>query len=397
MVESLIYVNFYASILIIIVLIMRFAGYQILPKNLFATLWKIIVLRLIFLLEIPIYVTGTKNIKLLETQMNMVTSVIPIKEMYVVDNYSSIFSYVRIVVTLGMVSCVCIMYIYSYFRLSDALPVKKDAFIVEWLSKNRGIRPIAVKQSDRVFTPLTYGNFFPKIILPKCLQCECKKDLEYILLHEKIHIMRLDNMWKFLSFITICIHWFNPFVWLLHYMFVRDIENACDEKVISVLGEDKRKEYAEILINMSQQKLKLYTTSTCFGYKVIQERIVTIMKYKKSSCKNKLCAVLLVLLFSLATSFTAFAAEERADVKVIKSVSEENLLNGTYKAGWFQKSVKKTVKKNYVTETDIPASIYYSEYIDGAWYVGTLDATGEVDVLSTGLYQATFSGKIYKQ
>lgn len=363
-------------------------------KNLFAILWKIIIIRLLFLAEIPICTASAESIKFVTAPLETVTSVLPVSEVRVVNETSNIFSYVRIVVTLGLAGYVCVMYICNHVRLADALPVKDNESVSEWLSQNKWIRPISVKQSDKIFTPLTYGIFSPKIILPGCLQFE---NTEYVLLHEKVHIMRFDSVWKFLAFITICIHWFNPFVWLLYYMFSRDMENACDEKVISILGEDKRREYAEMLLGMSQQKVNLCTTSACFGYRVVQERIVTIMKFKKRSLKNKICTLVLVLSFSLGTSFTVFAAEENADVKVIKSVTEQSLIDRTYATGLFTKSVKKTVKKNYVRESDIPAAINYSEYIDEAWYVGTLDSTGEVVVLSTGLYQATFSGKIYKQ
>lgn len=346
---------------------------------------------------IPIRTLDKGNTKILVECLDVVSNVMPLYEISIEQNVQNIFFYIWLTGMLVSGCYICAIYIFNYFRLADALPMEENSFISDWVLYNKRMRLITVKYSDKVVTPLTYGVFFPRIVLPKYLNYKDESVLNYVLLHEKVHIMRADSVWKLLSFITISIHWFNPLIWLLHYMFVRDMEMACDEKVISIIGERHKADYAETLINMTRKKSKLYETFACFGYRVIQERIVTIMKYRKRGFRNRICALLLVLIVSLGASFTVFAAEDTDSSGTIRSIEEENLLRGTYKTNLFQKSVKRTVKKNYVDAAQIPASIYYSEYIDGAWYVGTLDATGEVVVLSTGLYQATFSGKIYEQ
>lgn len=109
--KSLFYTNIYASILILFVFLIRCVWYHKLPKNLFAALWKIIIIRLLFLWEIPICVANEEKIKIVTEQINIVTSALPLDNMHIIQKSSDIFLYVRIAVTLGLAVYVCAMYI----------------------------------------------------------------------------------------------------------------------------------------------------------------------------------------------------------------------------------------------------------------------------------------------
>lgn len=131
--------------------------------------------------------------------------------------------------------------------------------------------------SDKVTSPATYGIFREKIIIPKV----CKEsDLNFVLLHERAHIKRKDNLWRIVGIVTACVHWFNPLSWLFLNSFLSNIELACDEAVLRKCGEDEKKNYATALLNCAESK-NLYASS--FGGSNVRLRIGHILSYKKLS------------------------------------------------------------------------------------------------------------------
>ena len=142
-------------------------------------------------------------------------------------------------------------------------------------------RKIKINQFDEVSIPLTFGIIKPVIIIPKVFLCD-EKLLEFSLLHELTHIKRLDVLVKLLLAISICIHWFNAFVWLMCFFVDRDIELACDEEVSDFLGEENKKDYAISLLNITAlNKSENFLTSSYAKF-FLEERCVSIMKSKKS-------------------------------------------------------------------------------------------------------------------
>ena len=87
--------------------------------------------------------------------------------------------------------------------------------------------------------------------MPKDLDINDKDTLKCILLHECIHIKYMHYLWKIVSVVVVCIHWFNPCMWLLYWYMDKDTEIFCDKKVIQILHEDKREMYARTLVNMA--------------------------------------------------------------------------------------------------------------------------------------------------
>lgn len=92
------------------------------------------------------------------------------------------------------------------------------------------------------------GLLNPKIYLPECL---CGKERDYIVLHEKLHIRRFDHVVKPVAFAALCIHWFNPLVWIAFIFFCKDMEMSCDEAVIKKMGENIRADYSASLLTLS--------------------------------------------------------------------------------------------------------------------------------------------------
>lgn len=142
-------------------------------------------------------------------------------------------------------------------------------------------RKLQMKLSDRLGTPLVYGIVRPVMVLPKAMLRVEKERMTLIVNHELVHIRHRDNLWKLIMLLTVCLHWFNPFVWMMYVIFNRDMELACDEAVIRLQGTGSRKEYALALLALAEQKNIRFSTGMAFGKNAVKERIEAIMKYRK--------------------------------------------------------------------------------------------------------------------
>lgn len=201
-------------------------------------------------------------------------------------------------------------YLRSLWSFRRARPVE-DEHMVQWLQGHRMGRKVLVRQSDRVCAPLTYGVFRPVILLPAKALWGSRRELEYILQHEYVHVRRWDGAVKLAMVAALCIHWFNPFVWAMAGLLNRDIELACDEGVLRRFGEQARAGYATALIGMEEKKRRLMPLYNGFSKNAIEERISLIMKYKKTKYVAAAAAVLLVAVIALLFATSAKTAEAK--------------------------------------------------------------------------------------
>ena len=199
-------------------------------------------------------------------------------------------------------------YLRWYFRFRTSVPVDND-YVKQWLEEHRLKRPISVRQSDRTAAPLTYGVFRPVILLPHKTDWVDTEQLQYVLLHEYVHIRRLDTVTKFITTIALCIHWFNPFVWVMYVLFNRDLELSCDESVVRFLGITSRADYARVLINMEARKSGLMPFYNNFSKNAIEERIKSIMRIKKTSLAGIIAAVIVVVGLTVVFATSARSAK----------------------------------------------------------------------------------------
>ena len=133
-------------------------------------------------------------------------------------------------------------------------------------------------QSEAVTSPFVLGLIRPRIYLPFTL---AEKDLDAVVAHEKAHIARGDVLWKLLGYLFLCVYWFNPLVWLAYILFCRDIEFACDERVIGQLAIEERAAYSEALLAASMPKARIAACPLAFGEGNVKERIKRVLSYKK--------------------------------------------------------------------------------------------------------------------
>ena len=133
-------------------------------------------------------------------------------------------------------------------------------------------------QSENVNSPFVLGIIKPRIYLPFNMNGQ---NLEHVVAHEQAHIRRKDHWWKPLGFLLLTIHWFNPLMWLAYVLLCRDIELACDEKVIKELGNEQRADYTQALVACSVNRRMIAACPLAFGEVGVKERVKSVMNYKK--------------------------------------------------------------------------------------------------------------------
>lgn len=133
-------------------------------------------------------------------------------------------------------------------------------------------------QSENVSSPFVLGIIKPRIYLPYTMD---DRNLEHVVAHEQAHIRRKDHWWKPLGFLLLTIHWFNPLMWFAYILLCRDIELACDEKVIKELGNEQRADYTQALVACSVNRRMIAACPLAFGEVGVKERVKSIMNYRK--------------------------------------------------------------------------------------------------------------------
>ena len=179
-----------------------------------------------------------------------------------------------------------------------------------------------VFQSERVPGPFVLGFVRPRIYMPYKMSAGTAK---YALAHERAHIKRRDNIAKPLAFILVAVYWFDPLVWLAYVLFCRDIELACDEKVIRAYDEKERRAYASALLEIGSGR-NLMNTVICplaFGNISIKERIKKVVNYKKVSAVAVALAIVLGALTAAFFLTDPISADKDGNIKLADTASEE--------------------------------------------------------------------------
>lgn len=146
--------------------------------------------------------------------------------------------------------------------------------------------------SDKSITPAVYGIINPKIVLPSSYK---DKDTDHIILHEKMHIRRADNLWRIVALIIVAAHWFNPLCWIFLRLLLTDLELSCDECVLVKLGNNHKKEYALSLLDSRKNKTFF---ASAFGGAKIRTRIENILSFKKMTWFSFAVFISLIIIIS---------------------------------------------------------------------------------------------------
>ena len=173
-----------------------------------------------------------------------------------------------------------------------------------------------IYQSENVCFPFVLGIIRPKIYLPYHMD---KREMDHVIAHEQAHIRRGDHWWKPLAFLLLTVHWFNPLLWLGYILLCRDIELACDEKVIREMGSEQRADYTQALVSCSVSRRSIAACPLAFGEVGIKERVKSVMNYKKPAFWIVLASV--VVCAVAAVCFLTDPKPERSSPSVGDNVS----------------------------------------------------------------------------
>ena len=173
----------------------------------------------------------------------------------------SIITYIWLFGIAALVIYSAVQYVKLRRKLIGATPLRGNIFLADYID-----------------SPFVMGIVFPKIYLPSSLS---ETEQEYVILHEKHHVKRGDHIIKILAFAALCIHWFNPFVWLAFVLSGKDMEMSCDEAVMNKMDHDIRAQYATSLLRFATGRKLLVGTPLAFGEGDTKDRVKNVMKYKK--------------------------------------------------------------------------------------------------------------------
>lgn len=310
-----------ASWIVIAVLVLRLCLKKT-PKWVNVLLWGIVAVRLIFpfsiesaLSLIPSAETVSPSI-MMETAPSVQTGVPALDQVInpVIDHSLSpapgasanplqIWISVMAAVWLAGAAALLLYSAISYWRLRCRV---REAVI---LRDN-------IYQSENAGSPFVLGIIQPKIYLPYSVDSGA---LAYVIAHEQTHIRRRDHWWKPLGFLLLTVHWFNPLLWLGYILLCRDIELACDEKVIREMGSEQRADYTQALVSCSVSRRSIAACPLAFGEVGIKERVKSVMNYKKPAFWIVLASV--VVCAVAAVCFLTDPKTERSSPSVGDNVS----------------------------------------------------------------------------
>ena len=312
---SLFQMSVAGGVLILFIVVIRALAIHRLPKTTFLALWMIAALRLLLPFSIPLPFNIHIGLDVFsdvvqELPSGNIASTLPGDSPPSYDigtavpspatEHISTFEILWLVGVLLLALYFSISYFRSMQKFRMSIP-DNTPYIREWLTTHQIIRSIEARSSDLISSPLTYGILHPVILLPKKLDRNDQAALKYVLTHEYVHIRRFDAITKILFAAVLCIHWFNPLVWVMYVLANRDMELSCDAWVIRMMGAKNRSSYALMLIKMEERRNGMSALCSHFGKNAITERIEAIMKFKKTSILA--CAFALVLVVGATTAF----------------------------------------------------------------------------------------------
>jgi beta-lactamase regulating signal transducer with metallopeptidase domain len=291
--------SFNAGIVIIIVLFLRLLLKQT-PKVYSYALWSVVLFRLIspfsfesiFSLfpakanpisrEIAYFTVPTVDTGI-TTFNNVVNASLPAATPYASVNPLQIWISIGSILWLMGISILLIYSIISYIKLKRQL-------------KNAMHHEDNIYLVDDLKTPFVMGFIHPRIYMPLALS---NKEQQLIILHEQTHIRRFDPMIKMFSFFVLCVHWFNPLVWIAFFSSIKDMEMSCDEAVIKLLGYNVKKDYSSSLLSLSSDRYIMGGIPLAFSEGDTKDRIKNILKYKSPTFWGLLITTLVIIIIGL--------------------------------------------------------------------------------------------------
>ena len=177
-----------------------------------------------------------------------------------------------------------------------------------------------IYQSENVVSPFVLGVVKPRIYLPFNMD---EQDMEHVIAHENAHIRRKDHLWKPFGFLLLTLHWFNPFIWLGYVLLCRDIELACDEKVVKEFDNQQKADYAQALLTCSVNRRVIAACPIAFGEVGVKDRVKSVLNYKKPAFWIIIVAILASSIAAVCFLTDPVSKEEESEVSEEIDVSKD--------------------------------------------------------------------------
>lgn len=231
------------------------------------------------------------------------------------------------------------------------------SYVRIFIKVGESIKSDKVYICDKIDTPFILGFFKPKIYVPSGID---SGSLGAILAHETAHIRRMDHWWKPIGYLILSVYWFNPLVWVAYILLCRDIEFACDEKVIANMSAEDIADYSQALLNVSKSVRMVTACPVAFGETGVKQRIKSALNYKKPSfwiiIAAVIAAVSLTLVFATNHKENIEPDVPKADESIVYLDEESELEYGYYHC-------------------------YYSSDLTGSKGIAEKNAKGDISVL----------------
>ena len=357
------------SIVIAVVLLARLFLKRA-PKIYSYALWAVVLFRLLCPLSItaglsvlkPLPVTTTPGISTVSYQ-SVAQSVqentpAPIRQQVVPAQTAQtdmkpspmqIAAYIWLAGASVMAACSVAQYLILRRRLAEAAPLQEEIYL-----------------ADRIASPFVMGVFRPRIYLPSSTPMAERR---FIVAHERHHIRRGDPVWKLLGYTALCLHWFNPLVWLAFCLAGKDMEMSCDEAVIKRLGEHIRADYSQALLRLATHKRIVSGMPLAFGEGDTKGRVMNMAKWKKPKVwVSALCVVLcLVILAVCALNPKQEETETDGEMQI---VGPARIVIRDFRFRTPSGCITEKREKKTHEQTDDGLDVAYWEFSDGESIIG---------------------------
>ena len=303
-----------ASWLILAVLVLRIVLKKA-PKWVMPLLWGVVALRLVCLFSIESALSLIPSAETIPSEIVTETREPVLYEQATLDIVTNptLPSAAEVPVGVSRQQAQVDFNIYSVLWLAGMAALLVHALVSAGKLKRKLATAILLRdniyESEFVDSPFVFGVVKPNIYLPMHMD---EGTAAYVIAHEHAHLARRDHWWKVLGYLVLALHWFNPLVWVAYILFCRDIELACDEKVVRGLDGAARADYSQALLSCAAPKRAVAACPLAFGEGNIKTRVKSALHYKKPAFWVAAAAVLAVVL--VAVCFLTNPRSERGSL-----------------------------------------------------------------------------------
>ncbi len=218
-----------------------------------------------------------------------------------------------------------------------------------------------IYQSENVVSPFVLGIIKPKIYLPFCMSGQ---DMQHVIAHENAHIRRKDHLWKPLGFLVLTLHWFNPLMWLGYVLLCRDIELACDEKVVKELSTEQKADYSQALLTCSVNRRMIAACPLAFGEVGVKDRVKSVLNYKKPTFWIIVVAIALSIIVAVCflTNPTSVTLNDELAVFIDMQIAKQNYSEEHTGDNFIAASYEVLGVDKSANETTVYMWVLYEEY-----------------------------------